>query len=396
MAKKYNDQFKLSVIKDYYNSPLGIRAIAAKYGLPSKNYIGNWEAQLKKKGLLPPDATKPNKTVGRTKENILREDKRTPREKQYEKEIQLLKMKVAYYEKLDSLQPFLKKKLKIRELKYKAILELELSYPTYLLCEIAGVSKTAFYRYKKKPMKDPDEIETLIIDVFNKSNKRAGYRSIKYILKNKYNRIVNHKKVQRIMRKNGLYSIVRKKSKKPHEQPKIKNNLLSRDFTSTKPGKKFVTDITYIPTPHKMVYLCTVIDLFNREPVAWNISDTQDKYLSINTIEQLATKFDLEDVIIHSDRGVHYTNKEYVALLEKLKVNQSMSRKGNCWDNALAESFFSHLKCETIYLMKTQIKDFNGVKRIIEEYMDYYTNDRPQKYLGGLSPKEYKQYRLTA
>lgn len=112
MAKKYSDQFKLSVIRDYYSGSLGVRATAARYGLPSKNYIGTWEAQLKKKGLLHPDATKPNKTAGRTKEKILREDTRTPREKQYEEEIQALEAKVAYYEKLESLQPFLKKNQK--------------------------------------------------------------------------------------------------------------------------------------------------------------------------------------------------------------------------------------------------------------------------------------------
>ena len=396
MTRKYSDQFKLSVIEDYYSSLLGVRAIAAKYGLPSKNYIGNWEIQLKRKGLLPPDATKPNKTAGRTKEEILREDDRTPREKQYEEEIQVLKAKVAYYEKLESLQPFIKKKIKIREIKYKIILSLELEYPVWLLCEIAEVNRSAFYKYKNKPLKNPDKIENIIIDIFKKSNKRAGYRTIKYILKNKYNRTVNHKKVQRIMREKGLYSIVRKKNKKAQEQLTIKEDLLCRDFTSTKPGKKFVTDITYIPTSRKMFYLCTIIDLFNKEPVAWNISDTQDRYLSINTIKQLTAKFDLEGSIIHSDRGVHYTNNDYVALLEKLKVNQSMSRKGNCWDNAPAESFFSHYKCESIYLMKNQIKDFNDVERITKEYMNYYINERPQKSLGGLSPKGYIQQKLIA
>jgi len=264
------------------------------------------------------------------------------------------------------------------------------------LCEIAGVSRAAFYKYKKKPLKEPDEIKDLIIDIFNKSNKRAGYRTIKYILKNKYDLIVNHKKVQRIMQENGLYSIVRKKFRKPREQLIVKENLLCGDFTSAEPRKKFVTDITYIPTPRKMVYLCTVIDLFNKEPVAWNISDIQDRYLSIDTIKQLATKFDLEGSIIHSDQGVQYTNKDYVALLKELKVNQSMSRKGNCWDNALAESFFSHYKCESIYLMKNQIKDFDDVKQITEEYMDYYINDRPQKSLGGLSPKDYIKHKFPA
>lgn len=99
---------------------------------------------------------------------------------------------------------------------------------------------------------------------------------------------------------------------------------------------------------------------------------------------------------VFSDQGVHYTNKDYVALLEELKVEQSMSRKGNCWDNAPAESFFSHYKCETIYLMKNQIKDFNDVRQITEEYMNYYINERPQKSLGGLPPKGYIQLKLIA
>lgn len=112
MSRLYADEFKLSVIKDYYTSTLGVRAIALKYNLPSKNYITNWESYLKKKGLLPTDSTKPNKSVGRSKEKILREDTRTPREKQYEEEIKTLKARVAYFEGLDYMQPFLKKKEK--------------------------------------------------------------------------------------------------------------------------------------------------------------------------------------------------------------------------------------------------------------------------------------------
>ncbi len=109
MQRKYSDEFKLLVVNDYYDSTLGVRAIATKYNLPSKNYINRWEDQLKKKGLLPPDATKPNKATGRSKESITRKDDRTPREKQYEEEIEILKAKVAYLESLESLQPFLKK-----------------------------------------------------------------------------------------------------------------------------------------------------------------------------------------------------------------------------------------------------------------------------------------------
>ncbi len=273
-------------------------------------------------------------------------------------------------------------------------MNIELEYPIWLLCEIAGISTSSYYKFKKKPLSKNTEIDRLIIDIYNKSNKRFGYRTIKSTLKNRYNLTVNHKKIQRIMKEYNIQSIVRKKFKKPNEQSIIKENILNRDFSVSEPGKKFVTDITYIPTQRKMTYLCTIIDLFNNEPVAWNISDSQDKSLSINAVEMLSKKFNLEGSIIHSDQGVHYTNKDYVDLLKELKVKQSMSRRGNCWDNAKAESFFSHYKCETIYIMKNKIKDLNDVQQITEEYMDYYINCRPQKKFGGMPPNLYKQKQL--
>lgn len=109
MKKVYTDEFKKQVVEDYYQSPLGIRMIAQKYGLPSKNYVTKWEGYLKKKGLLPPDATKPNKTTGRTKDHIAFDPNLTEREKQYELELEQLKAKIAYFENLEYIKPFLKK-----------------------------------------------------------------------------------------------------------------------------------------------------------------------------------------------------------------------------------------------------------------------------------------------
>jgi len=144
-------------------------------------------------------------------------------------------------------------------LKYQAIMHIELDHPVWLLCEIAGVSRASYYKYKKRPAKKDTELEEKIIEIYNKSNKRAGYRTVTFLLKNKYNLKVNHKKVYRIMKENNLSSIVRKKFRKPKTQAEIKENLLNRDFTASRPGEKFVTDITYIPTPRTMTYLCTII-----------------------------------------------------------------------------------------------------------------------------------------
>src|SRR6056297_2862343 len=335
MPTKYSDAFKLEVVRDYYNSPLGVRSIALKYNLPSKNYINNWEKYLIKKGLLPPGSTKPNKTPGRTSETILRADDRTEREKRYEQEIRELKARIQYLESLESLKPFVKKKQHIRQMKYEAILELETQFPITLLTKIAGVSRSAYYRYKNKPKPITTKIEKLVIDIYRKSGKRKGYRPITDTLRNKYHLIVNKKKVLRIMQENNIQSVISKKCKPKVENATYKENILKRDFESDTPYKKLVTDITYIPTRRQMVYLCIIQDLFNNEPVAWTISDQQDKSLSVDTIKKLSRKCSLRGTLIHSDQGVHYTNKEYVTLLEKLSVTQSMSRKGNCWDRSL-------------------------------------------------------------
>lgn len=115
MNKIYSDEFKLSVVLDYYSSSLGVRAIAMKYNLPSKNYINNWEQQLIDKGLLPPNSTKQEKSVARSKESIVRNDTRTPLERHYEDEIEILKARIEYLEGLESLKPFLKKKEPVKQ-----------------------------------------------------------------------------------------------------------------------------------------------------------------------------------------------------------------------------------------------------------------------------------------
>lgn len=269
-------------------------------------------------------------------------------------------------------------------------MQLETKYPVGVLCEIAGVSRSAFYNFKHKKPCSAAEIDDIIINLYNKSNQRAGYRAIKMRLKTVCGLTVNHKKVQRIMAKYSLKSVVRTKYKKTKEEISIKPNILNRDFSAAKPNRKYATDITYIPTQNKMMYLSTIIDLYDNYPVAWNLSDNQDKSLSIDTIKILANKVDLSGAIIHSDQGIHYTNNDYVAYLKNLGVTQSMSRKGNCWDNACAESFFSQYKCECIYLYKNRIKTPFDVIEITEEYFDYYINDRPQKRLDGLTPGEYR------
>ena len=230
----------------------------------------------------------------------------------------------------------------------------------------------------------------MIIDIYNKSGKRFGYRQVTDVLRNQHHILINHKKVQRIMRENCLKSIVRPKYKLQDKERTSFPNILNREFKTDKPNLKFATDITYIPTRTKMMYLSTIIDLYDNYPVAWKLSDSQDKSLSVDTIKKLTDKINLNGCTIHSDQGIHYTNKEYVDMLKKHNVIQSMSRKGNCWDNACAESFFSQYKCECIYLYKNRIKTPKDVEELTKEFFDYYINFRPQRRLNGLTPAQYR------
>ena len=280
-------------------------------------------------------------------------------------------------------------------MKYRVILSLEDKYSTKLLCEIAGVYPSAYYRYKRTPLKDESSLKQKVYDIYIKSGKRAGYRTIKYMLRNEYGLQINHKKVLRLMQEMDISSIIRKKYKADKGRENIKKNILNRNFSSSKPMEKLVTDITYIPCRHKMVYLSAVIDLFNNEPVEWFVSESQDKSLTINTIKNLSRKHDLNGCMIHSDQGIHYRSHDYVDLLENLGIIQSMSRRGNCWDNAKAEIFFSHFKTEAIRPRRRSFKDIDEVKEIIDSYMEYYIHHRPQKRLFGLSPFKYKEKILS-
>lgn len=391
MRRKYTDEFKLFVVQDYYDSNMGVRSIARKHGLASKNYINNWEEQLKKKGLLPKDAKKPNMTAGPSSNSLNIKSTTTPRERELELENMQLRAKIEYLESLDHMKPFIsKKKLKIREIKYKIIEKLQYKYPIGLLCQIAGISRDSYYKYKNRPSKITDNLEEKILRIYEKSGKRFGYRPIKSKLKEEYNLIVNHKKVLRIMRKLGIQSIVRRKKKKMIEDVQgVKENILNRDFTADKRGQKYVTDITYIPTQSSMQYMCIIMDLYDSKIVSRVISEKQDKWITINAIKQLVKKVDLKGALIHSDQGVQYRSIKYIELLEKLEVTQSMSRKGNCWDNAKAENFFSHFKCEELYLHERHLSGYNEVFDIANNYIEYYNTYRPQKRLGGLPPVKY-------
>ncbi|AFT74440.1 transposase [Alteromonas sp. KUL17] len=209
--------------------------------------------------------------------------------------------------------------------------------------------------------------------------------------------VVNHKRVQRLMCELGLKSKVRPKRYKSYkgEIGRIAENKLNREFTVEQPNQKWVTDVTEFKVNNQKVYLSPIIDLFNREVISYEVRTSVTLPLVTDMLKAATSKLlPHEKPLIHSDQGWQYQNKQYQNHLKQNGLLQSMSRKGNCLDNAVAENFFGILKTE-MYHNKT-FKDANELIENIKEYIDYYNNERIKLKLKGLSPIQYRNQALVA
>lgn len=254
------------------------------------------------------------------------------------------------------------------------------------------MARSTFYYYLKKlqqPNKDT-AVRNSILAIYDQHKGRYGYRRITDTLKNNGVQI-NHKRVARIMNACGLKSLVRTKKYKSYkgQQGKIARNLLKRKFNARKPNQKWVTDVTEFSVAGKKLYLSPIMDLYNGEILSYNISTRPTFYQTMNMLEKALNKLPKNSrPILHSDQGWQYQMKEYQFKLRKSRIRQSMSRKGNCLDNAAMESFFAILKSEMFYLKK--YKSIDTLKKDIVKYIYYYNNDRIKQKLNGLSPVKYR------
>jgi len=267
---------------------------------------------------------------------------------------------------------------------------------TGLLCVIAGVSKSGYYDWLKTTDKRDEDYDDyfLIKEIFNKGNRKYGWRTIQMRLKRDHDIIMNHKKIIRIKKKYGLYTRVRRRNpykmtmKKTREHS-ICENVLQREFVQHKPLTAGCTDITYLPFNNRFAYLSVLKDIATKEVLSWDIQLHLYMDLVLNTMDMLDGRS--ENMLIHSDQGFHYTNPQYIAMLKRHHMIQSMSRKGNCTDNAPIESFFGHLKDEVDY---KNCQTFAELKEKIQGYINYYNNDRPQWNLKKMTPVEYRNHLL--
>jgi len=256
------------------------------------------------------------------------------------------------------------------------------------------MARSSFY-YHLKQDKQPDkykQVKSDIVKIYESNLGRYGYRRIHIELKNKGYHI-NHKTVFRLMKELGLKSLIRVKKYKSYrgKQGKIAPNLLNRDFKTNKLNHKWATDITEFKVAGKKLYLSPIIDLCNKEIVSYELSRSPNfKQINImltKAFEKLSNK---DHLILHSDQGWQYQMKQYQHLLKEKNIRQSMSRKGNCLDNAIIENFFGILKSELFYLNKyNKIED---LEKDIKHYISYYNNDRISLALNGMSPIKYRAH----
>ena len=274
--------------------------------------------------------------------------------------------------------------------KYEIIELLNNQYSLKILCKIANVSVSGFYSWKKRVVNNNNkEIENLISKIFFEYKGRIGIRRMKMELERKYNQIVNKKKIQRIKQKLGLKTQIRRKRNNYQgylrsEKWCIADNILNRQFRQNSANRAYSTDVTYLITKNSRYYLSVIKDLCTKEVVAYKVSDKHDLALILGTLEQMPKQ---NDAIMHSDRGGLYTSFQYIQKLKELNLIRSMSRSGNCLDNAPIESFFGHLKDEIEY---KKCKTLDEIRAKIDEYMYYYNNNRYQWGLNKMTPLEYK------
>jgi putative transposase len=278
----------------------------------------------------------------------------------------------------------------------------------HYLCKIANVSKSGYYRWlaaeEARQLREiADEQDLMLIKgLFDKCNGKVGALVLKMRLEKKKGVIMYHKKVRRIMRKYGLKAKIRqakpyRKLAKATQEHQTCLNLLKRQFDQGEPEKVFLTDITYMHYGNgQCAYLSCVKDGASKQILAHYLSSSLELTIVERTLDRLIERLDGNihpEAIIHSVQGVHYTHPSFQTRVKEAGIQQSMSRKGNCWDNASMESFFGHMKDDLDYRDSLTFKE---LRERVDNYIEYYNTDRYQWTLKKMTPDEYRNHLLSA
>ena len=275
------------------------------------------------------------------------------------------------------------------------------------LCELAGVSRSGYYAWiRAEPRREARENSDrrdfeLILRAYKFRGYAKGARGIHMRLLHMQPPVnMNLKKIRRLMKKYNLLCPIRKgnpyrKIAKALKTSNYAPNILDRQFTVYGPRIVLLTDITYIPYMGDTAYLSVIMDAFTRQILAHVLSPSLEVDFVLETVEILIRDHGISlhaETIIHSDQGGHYTSHKFIEIMKDNELRRSMSRRGNCWDNAPQESFFGHMK-DSIDV--SSCTEFGPVKALVDDYIDYYNKDRYQWGLCKLSPDEYYQFITT-
>ena len=270
-----------------------------------------------------------------------------------------------------------------------------------ILLKIIRLARSTYY-YHLKQLDQTDNNQTIkaeIQAIFTEHKGNYGYRRITLALRNR-GFVVNHKKVQRLMKALGLSARIRQKRKYSSYQGEVgkkAENLIQRQFEASKPMEKCYTDVTEfaIPASSQKLYLSPVLDGFNSEIISYNLSTSPNLQQMKAMLEQAFTANHYENTILHSDQGWQYQHDFYHHFLKNKGIQPSMSRKGNSPDNGMMESFFGILKSEMFYGYENTFQSLEHLEQAIVDYIDYYNNKRIKVKLKGLSPVQYRTKSFT-
>jgi len=278
------------------------------------------------------------------------------------------------------------------------------------------ISKSSYF-YALKSLKSKEsrdkELRDKILEIYNKSHCRYGFKRITLELNKDSDEPINHKRVQRIMHELGIFGIQGKNGhyhSYKNDNGEKKENLLiqivldeekqitkfQRNFETTAPNQKWTTDVSEFKHPDGKLYLSPILDMFDRSVISYDISTHPDFSQTKRMIDKAFSKYDnLEGLIFHSDQGWQYQMKQYGMWLKARGIKQSFSRKGNCMDNSLMENFFGILKNEMFYGHEKEYKTLDDLKKAIEEYIKWYNEERINVKRKGMSPLEYRQHSFS-
>ncbi|WP_414625689.1 IS3 family transposase [Streptococcus oralis] len=374
----YSPELKQEMINKVLHEGWTKDRVSLEYDLPSRTILLNWLAQYRKNGWYTIVA----KIRGRVPK-MGHKRKKTWEEmtelERLQEENERLRTEVAYPKKVK----------RVREM-------VSGGFRLNLLLEVARLPRSTYY-YQLKQLDGLDKDKELKIEIqaiYNDHKGNYGYRRVTLELRNR-GFTVNHKKVQRLMKVLGLSARIRRKRKYSSYKGEIgkkADNLIQRQFEASRPMEKCYTDVTEfaIPNSTQKLYLSPVLDGFNSEIIAYNLSTSPNLEQVKTMLEQAFTEKHYENTSLHSDQGWQYQHDSYHRFLESKGIQTSMSRKGNSPDNGMMESFFGIFKSEMFYGYEKMFQSLKQLEQAIVDYIDYYNNKRIKVKLKGLSPVQYR------